>query len=142
MYLAQYTLLMIRLAPFYEKPMTALPSASPWRLLSRRCLDGGSTMRPAHAAVARYVRGLRPSGFAGNRVIALKFIQASSDFYWSRGSSTAFHRRGVTRVRGPCKPRILGVALPTISGPKYPPARSFSTPGPQSSLEIFTSCYL
>jgi hypothetical protein len=115
---------MVRLAPFYESHllgravgMAALPSTSPWRLLVSPLPRRGSTMRPAHAAVARYVRGLRPSGFAGNRVIALKFIQASGDFYWSRGSSPAFHRREVTRVRPTCKPRILGVALPAISGP-------------------------
>jgi hypothetical protein len=76
-------------------------------------------MRPAHAAVARYVRGLRPSGFAGNRVIALKFIQASSHFYWPRGELSIVEGH---KGKGPCKPRILGVALPTISGSKYPPA--------------------
>ena len=56
-------------------------------------------MRPAHAAVARYVRGLRPSGFAGNRVIALKFIQASSDFYWPRGELYSFSSSRGHKVR-------------------------------------------
>jgi hypothetical protein len=99
-YFLQYTLLIIRLAPFHEKPPI---EASCWhsfigKHVSLKVTDSplarrGSAMRPAHAAVARHVRGLRPSCFAGNRVIALKFIHAFSDFYWPRafGGATPFH---------------------------------------------------